>query len=207
MHLKRQKATTKLPIQRKGTTFIVRASSHYKNSVPVVIALRDMLKLARTNKEVRKMINEKQLKINGKLVESPKESICLFNIFEADKPYILTLLPTGKFTFQPSPSSSRLVKITNKKLLKKNTIQLNFHDGSNILSKEKVNVNDSILLDSTNKITKHLSLEKGSSAFVISGKYIGQKGKIQTIKENKITIQIENKEIPAQLNTSQIVVQ
>ena len=102
MHLKRQKAAIKLPIPRKGTKYIARALSNLNNSVTVVIAVRDMLKLARTAAEVKKMIHRKLLKINGKNVKDYRESIRLFNLFEADKPYILTLLPTGKFTLEES---------------------------------------------------------------------------------------------------------
>jgi small subunit ribosomal protein S4e len=205
MHLKRQKATTKLPITRKGTTYVARALSHHSDSVPVVIAVRDMLKLARTTKEVKKMINEKHLKINGNIVKDHRESIRLFNIFEADKPYILTHLPTGKFSFSPSSSTSRLVKITNKKLLKNNKIQLNFHDGTNLISSDKVSVNDSLQIENK-KITKHIPLKKGIKVAIISGKYIGMEGKIQAIKNNKALLQIEGKESPIELNISQIIV-
>ena len=207
MHLKRQKAITKLPIPRKGTTYIARASSNYKNSVPVVLAVRDMIKLARTTKEVKKMINQKSLKINGKTVEDHRESIRLFNIFEADKPYILTLLPTGKFIFSPHASSSRIVKIINKKLLKNNKIQLNLHDGSNIMSDIKANINDSLLIDFSNKILKHIPAKEGSSILITSGKYIGKKGKITNIEGKQITTQINDIEKPAHLNASQVIVQ
>ena len=64
MHLKRQEAITKLPIPRKGTKYVARALSHLDNSVPVVIAVRDMLRLARTTSEVKKMIHEKIFKLN-----------------------------------------------------------------------------------------------------------------------------------------------
>lgn len=207
MHLKRQKTVTKLPIPRKGTTYIARASSHYKNSVPVVLAVRDMIKLARTTKEVKKMINQKFLKINNKPVKNHRESIRLFNIFEADKTYILTLLPTRKFIFSPHPSSPRLVKIINKKLQKNNKIQLNFHDGSNMVSDIKVNTNDSLLIDSSNKVIKHLPAKEDSSILILSGKYIGKKGKITNIEGKQITTKINDIDKPVNLNVSQIIVQ
>jgi ribosomal protein S4E len=53
MHQTRQQATTRLPITRKGTKYVARASSDLENSVPVVIAMRDILKLAKTKREVR----------------------------------------------------------------------------------------------------------------------------------------------------------
>ena len=104
MHLTRQDVTTKLPIPRKGTKYLARASSHLFESVSVILAVRDMLKLARTAKEVRKMVQDKLLKINNVSVMDAHESIKLFNLFEADKLYRLSLLPTKKFTFEEIPS-------------------------------------------------------------------------------------------------------
>ena len=80
MYLSRAKASRKLPLPRKGTKYLARASSHLNSGVPVVIAIRDMLKLAKTSKEVKKMINERMIKINGKEVKDLKESIKLFNL-------------------------------------------------------------------------------------------------------------------------------
>src|SRR3989338_6238831 len=98
MHQTRKGSTTKLPVPRKGTKYLVRASSHVRNSVPVLIAIRDMLKLARNSNEVKGLIHTKSLKINGKMVKDYHESIKLFNILEADKPYVLSILPSGIFS-------------------------------------------------------------------------------------------------------------
>ena len=105
MHQTRQEATTRLPIERKGTKYIARASSDLENSVPVIIALRDILKLAKTKKEVKKMIIQKMLKINGREVIDQNESIKLFNLFEADKAYVLKLSQTRKFFFEETKDS------------------------------------------------------------------------------------------------------
>jgi len=61
-YLKRQAASKKLPIERKGTTYVAKAMSHYKSAIPVSIAVRDLLHLARTTREVKLMIKDKKLK-------------------------------------------------------------------------------------------------------------------------------------------------
>ena len=191
MHQTRRESSTKLPIPRKGTKYLVRASSHIKNSIPVLIALRDMLKLARNAKEAKSIIKEKEIKINGKRVKDYHESIKLFNILEADKTYVLSLLPTKKFILQESKINFRLCKVTGKRLIKGNTTQLNLHDGSNLLTKEKANVGDSIYLDFAGKIKKIVPLEKGKEVFVIDGKHTGQKGTISSIENKKADIQFK----------------
>jgi small subunit ribosomal protein S4e len=203
MHRTRKQASVKYPIPKKGTKYIARASSSLQDSIPVVIAVRDILKLANTTKEVKKMINEKLLKINGRVVEDFHESIKLFNIFEADKAYRLTLLPTGKFSFEETKDKERLCKVIGKQLLSGNTIQINLHDGSNVMSKDKINIGDTVYLDFSGKIKSHVVVEKGKSAFIIAGKYSGFEGKIESVKDKKVLVKFKEKS--AELPLSEVV--
>ncbi len=192
MHQTRAESPTKWPIERKGTKYIARPLMHSKDSVPLVVALRDILKLAKTSTEVKSMIHRKLIKLNGKEVREYKQSILLFNILEADKPYILSLSPTGKFTFiEAKNSKSRFCKVTGKKLLGKDIIQLNLHDGTNVISKDKININDTLELDFSGKILKHKLLEKGAKGFVILGKYSGSEGKINSVSQDKVSIELK----------------
>lgn len=193
MHQTRAQASSKIPIPRKGTKYVARASSDLENSVPVVVAVRDMLKLARTTKEVQQMIKQKSLRINGKEVKDYRESIKVFNVLEAGKSYVLTLMPTGKFIFEEASSKERICKVVNKHLFKGKKIQLNLHDGTNILAKEKINVHDTIYLNFSGKITKHIPFEKGKECFIISGGYLGQKGKIESIENGKAVVKFKHK--------------
>ena len=207
MHTTRNQASTKLPIRRKGTKYIVRTLDTPQNSVPVIIAIRDMLNLAKNAKEVQKMINAKLLKINGRTVANWHESIKLFNIFDAGKPYELSLLSTGKFVFNEAKEKNlRLTKVTGKTILPQNTIQLHLHDGSNILSKDKISIGDSLYLDFSNKIKKHLPLEKGTSAICISGRNIGLLGKINEVNGKKALIKFKDREEAIELSITQLVV-
>ncbi len=206
MHLTRESSSIKLPIPRKGTKYIARASSHLNDSVPVVIAVRDMLKLAKTTREVKKMIAQKLLKINGKAIRDYRESIKLFNIFEADKTYWLSLLPTGKFVFKElSKKEDRLGKVINKRLIKRGVLQLNLHDGTNVLTKnKKINTGDSVYLDKKGNIVGHIPLEKGREVFIVSGKHQGNIGKIDSVDNSKINIKYSGG--TAALNKSALVV-
>lgn len=194
MYQTRSEVSRKLPIPRKGTKYVARARSHIQDSVPIVVALRDMLKLARTSREVKKMINKKLLKINGTEVKDHRDSIKLFNILHADKDYLLTLKSTGRFALEETKEKNRACRIINKKVLKGKSVQLNLHDGSNILSDDKVKVYDTVYLDFNGKISKHVSFEKGSECIVLSGKYLGHKGKITSITDGKVKVTIKDTE-------------
>ncbi|MDP3881631.1 MAG: hypothetical protein Q8Q31_02010 [Nanoarchaeota archaeon] len=205
MHQTRKEATTKLPVPRKGTKYLVRASSHVNDSVPVLIAIRDMLKLASNSKEVKNIIHNKSLKLNGRIVKDYHESIKLFNILEAGKSYTLSILPSKKFTFIESKNKDyRLCKISNKRILGKNLFQLNLHDGSNVVSKENLPVGGSLYLDFSGKVVKHIPLVEGSKVFVMSGRHTGKEGTIKSLLENRTLINF--KEGSAQIEKSRVIV-
>jgi small subunit ribosomal protein S4e len=164
-----------------------------------------MLKLAKDTREVKRMILRKQLKINGKPVKDKKESIKIFNILEADKTYVLSVLPTGRFIFKEvKEKKERLCKVLGKKILSKGTVQLNLHDGSNILTAEKIGIGDSIYLSLDGKVSKTAKLEKGKAAFIMSGKYSGLEGEIESVSDKSVKIKFKDKESSTELNKNQV---
>ncbi|MBI5804215.1 hypothetical protein HY450_03150 [Candidatus Pacearchaeota archaeon] len=205
MHQTRAQTSKKLPIARKGTKYVARSLSSLKNSVPVIIAVRDMLKLARTKKEVKEMIKQKLLKINEREVRDYREGIMLFNVFQADKSYILSLTNHGKFKLEETKAKDRIAKLVGKKILKGRKTQLNFHDGSNLISEEKINVGDTVYFDLSGKIKNKISLKEGADCFVMSGKYIGSTGKIQNVEGKKIKIKIKDMENSVTLDEMSVI--
>jgi len=208
MHLKRSHLSRKLPLPKKGTKYIARANSNSREGLPVVVAVRDMLKLAKTSKEVQFMINNKLLKINGRVVKDVKESLVLFNIFEADKSYELGILPTGRYFFEETKAKTRVCKVSGITNLKNKKVQINLHDGTNVLisPKEKVKIGDSVEIDFGGKLGKVLSLEKGKKVTIVSGKNVGLRGKIQEIDKNKVKIKFDEIEKEVELDKSHIFV-
>jgi small subunit ribosomal protein S4e len=205
MHRSRQTIARKIPILRKGTKYIAVARSHPDNAVPVVIAIRDMLHLAKTAKEVREMIKQKTLAVNGRTVVELNESIQLFHTLKADKLYQLTLSPAGRFTFTETKGKERLAKITGKSLVGKGKLQFHLHDGTNILGKADYAINDSLYLDATNKAAKHIPLAKGTSILTIAGKHMGKQGKVSAREGNVCTVTFDDGE--AQVRADLVVAQ
>ncbi len=195
MHQSRAETIRAAPIARKGTQYIARPANHASNGVSVVMALRDMLKVARTSKEVEMMVRAKNVKLNGKNVRNIHETIKLFNILEADKKYILELLPTGRFVFEPTKATSRLCKIIGKKVLNHGVMQYNLHDGTNFISKDKHVVGDSVEVDMENKVKKVHKMEKGKEIFVFDGRSAGHKGIIQHADGRKLNVKFEKKSV------------
>ena len=196
-HQNRNQVNKRLPLPRKGTKYVARALSHHTQAVPLVIAIRDMLKLAQTSREVNHLMKQGVLKINGKVPKNIRESIKLFGLLQADKTYQLSLLPTHKFTFVETKDTMRPIKVVGKVAKAGNKIQINGHDGSNLLldaAKAKdIKTDDTLLLSPDNKLSKHLPLDKAKTCFVFGGKYAGQEGKVKKVEGNQVTLTFKDK--------------
>lgn len=194
MHQTRSEVIKQLPLARKGTKYIARASRNSSNSVPLLIAVRDMLKIANTSKEVKGMIHNKKIKINGKIARNLTDPICLFSRIETDKNYLLTMLPTGRFSFVETKDHDRKLKIIGKMMVKGKKTQYALHDGTNIISDKEFLVGDTLVLSNENKVSKHISIDKGKEVFAFSGSYMGRQGKVQEVSGNKITVKFDKEE-------------
>lgn len=164
------------------------------NSVPLVIAIRDMLNLASTSKEVKGMIHNKKLKINGKIAKTLTDPISLFSRIEADKNYLLTILPTGRFSFVETKENQRKLKINGKRLVTGKKLQYSLHDGTTVTSDKEFSVGDTLIINDENKIVKHIVFDKGKEVFAFKGSYIGKEGKIQSISGDKVTVKFDKEE-------------
>ena len=213
MHLKRQKVPKNWPIKRKGTSYVVRPNSNLYNGLPILIAIRDILKLAQNRKEVKKIIHKKQILLNESPIKDEKNSICLFDkltIVPSKEFYQLSLSEKGKFQIEkisPGEENFKISKIINKKVLKGKKIQLNLSDGRNFLSNIKCSVNDSVLIDlKKRKIEKCLPLKERAEILVFAGKHSGKKGKINKMDLKKKTAELLSNEEKINVLIKQIMV-
>mgnify|MGYP001590181742 CR=1 FL=1 len=196
-YLKRQEVPKKWPIPRKGTKYVVRADN-LKSGIPILVVLRDILKLAKNRKEIKQAINAEHILINTKLVIDERKSILLFDtitIVPSRKSYRVELAKTGKFKIEEikeNEAGEKISKITDKKILKGKKTQLNLIDGKNFLSEIKCKTNDSVLINfKDKKVEKCLPLKENANAIVFDGKHAGKSGIIKAIKQEKKMAEIE----------------
>ena len=135
------------PVAKKGTKYVAKSSHNNSNSVPLAVLMRDVLKLVRTTKELKKVLNEKQIKVSGKEIRDTNYPIGLFDMITAgDKTFRVILGGNKKFKMEESKDDgTKVIKIVGKKNLGKKGIQFNLMDGRNVLSNEKANVGDSVI--------------------------------------------------------------
>jgi len=214
-YLKRQKIGKFWPVPRKGTKYLAVATHNKKESIPLVVVLRDVLKFVRNKKELKRLLNEKQVLINHKEIRETNYPVCLFDIIsfpEIKKNYKVGLSEHKKMIFEEvsdKESETKIYKVINRKILPKGKIQLNLIQGKNIITDEKVKIGGSVVLNlKDNKIAKIISLEKDRIAFALKGEHTGSSGKIIDIMERggKKIAKIESKGKRINVWTKNIIV-
>ena len=188
MHLKRSNVEKFWPVARKGTRFLARPSHNQSDSLPLVVVMRDMFKFVNNKKELQRIIYEKQILVNNKLIHETNYPLGLFDIISLpkfNKNYRAVFSENKKMIFEEisdKETKTKILKVINKKMLPSKKIQLNLMHGWNLISKEKVNVGDSVIVNlEDKKIIRIIPLEKGKNVFVIKGKHMGKNGKIEDI--------------------------
>ncbi|MEN7982011.1 MAG: 30S ribosomal protein S4e [Nanoarchaeota archaeon] len=209
-HLKRQMVPKNWPVPRKGTTFVVRPIS---GKIPILVVLRNILKIAQNRKEVKKSLHANNILINGKAVKEDKIGVSLFDvvtIVPSKKNYRIELKQNGKFKIEEvdeKEANKKISKIVNKKILKGKKIQLNLNDGNNILSDIKCDTNDSVILDlKTKKIIKCLELKEKANVVIFAGKHAGKKGVIEKLKLERKMASVKSGEDKINVLIKQLVV-
>lgn len=187
-HLKRQSIPKSWPVHRKGSTFVVKPNSNVEKGIPMLVVLRDLMKIAQNRKEVKNALHNKNILLNGKFVKEDKNSAMLFDVISdvpAKKNYKITMNENGKFRaeeIKESEAGMKISKIINKKSLKNKKVQLNLYDGRNFVSDLKCNVGDSVVVNFKNKkAEKCLPLQEKASVIVFAGKHAGRTGEIEKI--------------------------
>lgn len=190
-HQKRVASPISWPVTRKTRHWVVGANAgpHSKETgIPLLIVVRDLLKIANNAREAKRIINERNIYVDGVARSDYKYMIGLFDIVSIpanNEYYRLLLDPQNRFKlYKEDASALKLCRINNKTIIKKGTVQLNLHDGSNILASNDYRTLDTIMLGlGDRKIIKHIVYKPGNLAMIVGGEHSGEIGKIKQIRK------------------------
>lgn len=200
-HLKRKPAPEFWPIHRKEAVWTVKpnAGPHpISRCIPLTLVLRDILGVAKTRSEVKTIIHEEKIIVDGKVQREelfPTGVMDVVSIPEVEKWYRVLPYEKGLF-FHPiskDEATFKLCRIENKKVLSGGNVQLNLHDGRNVLVKVKdpnkpeedvFHILDTLKISLPNQeILGHMKLAEGTPAIIVGGKNAGKHGKIVAIEQ------------------------
>ena len=196
-YLKRFPAPRSWKIERKTHQWTVRplpGKHRLEDSIPLIHVVREMLGHADNYREAKRIINEGKILVDGKVVKDLKRGVGLMDIIEiplTKERYLVLVDSKGSLKLEAlkaSEGKDKLLKIVNKTVVKGGKIQLNLHDGRNILldadKAKEYSVNDTLLFNLKNgSIKQHLKYGKGMLAFIMKGAHTGELAKIKTIRK------------------------
>lgn len=194
-HMKRLAAPRSWPIQRKVHIWVAKqsAGSHsVETSVPLSFFLRDMAKVCDTAREAKRIVGSRQVTIDGKPARSIKAPVGLMDVVtipDLDAYYRIALTSKGKIAAVKIPKEEaawKICRIENKTKVREGKIQLNLHDGRNILlDKNQYRTGDALKIAIPDqKILETYPLNEGAFVLVASGQH---SGKTATVSEYVIT--------------------
>jgi small subunit ribosomal protein S4e len=197
-HLKRLTVPKSWDIRKKKNVFIIRphpGGQRKDLTMPLLVLLRDVLKVAKTAKEVKYVLNNKDVLVNGKKRKEIKFPVSFMDVIEipqTKKSYRMLISSKAKLVpleVTGADAGLKVHKLASKKSVSKKT-QLNFSDGSNMLvDKDEYKTGDSVLVDfKKKKLLDHLKLDKKAVVYIIGGKNVGEIGTVQDIKGKDIII-------------------
>jgi small subunit ribosomal protein S4e len=193
-HLSRLASPRTWPVERKQSKWIAKPSAgahSIKKSLPLVVVLRDILKLVKTSKEVRNLIHENAILVNNRKLKDVKFAVGLFDVISLPKikeHYRILINKQNKFSLSKiaeSEANILLLRIDNKRTVAKGKTQINFMNGWNkLVSKGNYKTSDVVVFDTkTAKLSGTLNLKVGSIVYFIGGKHAGISGKLSAISE------------------------
>ena len=194
-HQKRIAAPRSWKIERKTSYWAVNPTPgpHPKDrSMPLLLIVRDMLKLADNSREAKRILNEGKVVVNGKVRKDHKFPVGIFDILSIPllkANYMVLLDRKDKLSLveiEEEAASKKLCRVNGKRMIEEGAIQLNLHDGRNILPGESgadINTRDSSLISiPDNTILQHFAYKEGCKVVVIGGKHSAQTGEIEEIR-------------------------
>lgn len=201
--LKRKPAPGFWPIHKKEKVWVVKPSSgphSLDRCVPLAVVLRDILGFAETRKEAKTIVSQGKMLVDGKIRREddfPAGLMDVISLPDADKHF--RVLPSRKglilHSISKDEASFKLCRIENKTIVKNGHVQINLHDGSNVLVKVADPKNpqedvygtfDTLKIGFPERqILEHIKLKENVLAMITGGKNVGKYGKIVEIEKVK----------------------
>jgi len=208
-HLKRLNAPRAVKLHRKEKKWTIKSSPGphpLEQSIPMGLIIRDYLGLCDTYKEAKRALADGDVLVDGikrKSHSFPCGLMDVISIPKLKKNYRILFNQKGKLTLVPIDEKDagwKLCRIENKTIVKGKKIQLNLHDGKNIIvQKDEYRTGDVLKISQKdNKITDVFKFDKGNISLIIGGSHVGQIANIgdiqifQSSKPNLATMKGKN---------------
>lgn len=157
-----------------------------RESLPLIVFLRNRLKYALNGREVKAILMERQVKVDGKVrtdTTFPAGFMDVISLDATNENFRFVYDIKGRFAIHritPEEASYKLAKVKKVQLGKKGIPYIVTHDGRTIRYPDPaIKVGDSVKVDlDTGKISSFIKFETGKLAMVTGGRNLGRVGVI-----------------------------
>jgi small subunit ribosomal protein S4e len=191
-----------MKIHRNETIFTLTPSPgpHAKSEcVTLGMLLREYLGLAENRKEIKYILNNKEVLVDGRRVKSENFPLGLMDILsipEIEKDYIISVDHKGRLypkEIDKAHAGHKLCKLVGKTAVSGGKLQLNLYDGRNMLidatDSKKYAVGGTLVIKLPEaKVLEFMSLEAGKTAMIAKGRHASKKGKILGISKSDLNL-------------------
>ena len=162
-----------------------------KDDVLTLTEIVKILGFADKTGEAKKIIQNGKLLVDGTPCKDHAFAVGLMGIVsipEIKKSYRLTVTKNNVELIEVKDAKSKLCRVNGKKLVSDGKVQINLHDGSNIIFDKPLKVNDTVVVSlPERKIKEVIPYAVGNQAMIISGRHKGETGQIKEILEATAT--------------------
>jgi small subunit ribosomal protein S4e len=182
-HLKRLAMPRSWPLPRKTSVWVSKpkpGAHSLERGMPLNMVMRDVLGVATSNREVRHILNQGLVSIDGRVCKETRRSVGLMDVLTlGEDNYRCVLDHKGRLRYRPIPASDaswKVCRIEGKTTIKGGKTQLNLHDGRTVIVDDAsaYSTNDALKLALPSQdILEHITFAEGTRCFLIGGVHVG----------------------------------
>jgi len=181
-----------MPGKRRKFTARPKPGAHsFSTGISLGSAMR-ILGYAKTMREIKKILLNKEVLIDGKRRKNANFLIGLMDSLQAgEDAYRLVLNQKEKLVFEKigkDDAKKKLCRIKTK-YAHRSRVFLGLHDGRTLEGKKEYKTGDTVEISvPEQKITSHFRLEKGMRAYMTGGRHTGETAEIQEVLPGKVVL-------------------
>jgi len=194
-HMKRIASPRYVPVARKSSIWITKPSPGPHNlgsSVPLGVVLRDIIKVANSTRETKKILMAGSVLVDGRAVRDRKFPVGLMDVISlpslkksywvgVDSKARLRLFEVGE-----DYSKFKLCRVEGKRSIPGGNFQIALHDGRTLIGDKGFRIGDSVKLSvPEQKVVSVMKLEPNANCIITSGKHAGELATVDELYHKK----------------------
>ena len=183
-HMKRLAMPRSWPLPRKTSIWVTKAApgAHtLELCMPVVVVIRDILGYAKSTREVRHILHNNLVSIDGRICKDPRRGVGFMDVLTlGEENYRCIVDQKGILRYRQiskKEAETKVCRINGKTTIKGGKTQLHLHDGRNILTDDagEFNTGDSLVLAlPSQEIKEHIRFSDGIKCYLTGGAHVGE---------------------------------